>query len=106
MTGKDKTDGTEQQHRRRLHDEGMLSGYLDGELTQAEEQFVELRLEASEELRRELAGLKRLRETTMDMKKMLEDFDAAYNDAFNRGDAAGCAAFFTEDVVLMPPANP
>lgn len=41
----------------------------------------------------------------MDMKKILEDFDAAYNDAFNRGDAAGCAAFFTEDVMLLPPGK-
>ena len=42
----------------------------------------------------------------MDMKKMLEDFHAAYNDAFNRGDAAGCAAFFSEDVALLPPNQP
>lgn len=42
----------------------------------------------------------------MDMKKILEDFDEAYNEAFNRGDAAGCAAFFTEDVVLLPPGEP
>lgn len=42
----------------------------------------------------------------MDMKKILEDFDAAYNEAFDRGDAAGCAAFFTEDVILMPPGEP
>ena len=42
----------------------------------------------------------------MDMRKTLEDFDAAYNDAFNRGDAAGCAAFFTEDVILISPDGP
>jgi ketosteroid isomerase-like protein len=42
----------------------------------------------------------------MDMKKALEDFDAAYNEAFNRGDAAGTAAFFTEDVVMLPPDQP
>ena len=42
----------------------------------------------------------------MDMKKILEDFDAAYNEAFNRGDAAGCAAFSTEDVILMSPGEP
>ncbi|MEZ5826912.1 MAG: DUF4440 domain-containing protein [Hyphomicrobiales bacterium] len=42
----------------------------------------------------------------MDMKKILEDFDAAYNEAFNRGDAAGCASFFTEDVLLMTPGQP
>ncbi len=42
----------------------------------------------------------------MDMKKMLEDFDAAYNEAFNRGDAAGCAAFFTDDVILLAPGEP
>lgn len=42
----------------------------------------------------------------MDMKTYLEDFDAAYNEAFNRGDAAGCAAFFSEDVILMAPGQP
>jgi ketosteroid isomerase-like protein len=42
----------------------------------------------------------------MNMKNVLEDFDAAYNEAFNRGDAAGCAAFFTEDVLLMAPDQP
>lgn len=68
MTSRDKADGTGPDDRRRLHDEGLLSGYLDGELTQAEAQFVEVRLEASEELRRELAELKRLREATMEMK--------------------------------------
>ncbi|WP_136656462.1 DUF4440 domain-containing protein [Nitratireductor sp. XY-223] len=40
------------------------------------------------------------------MKEFLEDSDAAYNEAFNRGDAAGCAAFFTEDVTLLPPDQP
>ena len=42
----------------------------------------------------------------MDLKKVLEDFDEAYNEAFNRGDAAACAAFFTEDVILMSPNAP
>ena len=42
----------------------------------------------------------------MDMKKVLEDFDAAYNKAFNQGDAAGCAAFFTKDVMLLAPDQP
>jgi len=42
----------------------------------------------------------------MDMKQILEDFDAAYNEAFNRGDAAGCAAFFTDDVILIAPDQP
>lgn len=42
----------------------------------------------------------------MDMKKMLEDFHAAYNEAFNTGDAAACAALFSEDVTLMPPGEP
>ena len=42
----------------------------------------------------------------MDMKKILEDFDEAYNEAFNRGDAETCASFFTEDVVLMAPGAP
>jgi len=68
MSGSTRNEGVSQDDRRRLHDEGMLSGYLDGELTQAEAQFVETRLEASEELRRELDELKRLREVTMGMK--------------------------------------
>ncbi|HMB75418.1 MAG TPA: DUF4440 domain-containing protein [Kiloniellaceae bacterium] len=42
----------------------------------------------------------------MDLKKILEDFHAAYNEAFDRGDAAGCAAFFSEDVLLMSPGQP
>ena len=42
----------------------------------------------------------------MDMKKFLEDFDDAYNQAFNRGDAEGCAAFFTDDVILLAPGQP
>ena len=46
------------------------------------------------------------KEKTVDLKKVLEDFDAAYNEAFNQGDAAGCAAFFTEDVILLAPDQP
>jgi len=42
----------------------------------------------------------------MDMKEILENFDEAYNKAFNQGDAAACAAFFTEDVLLMVPGQP
>jgi len=42
----------------------------------------------------------------MGRKKALEAFDAAYNEAFDRGDAAGCAAFFTDDVLLMAPDQP
>lgn len=42
----------------------------------------------------------------MDMKKTLEDFHAAYNDAFNEGHAAKCASFFTEDVALLAPGQP
>ncbi len=42
----------------------------------------------------------------MDMKKTLEEFDAAYNEAFNRGDAEGCAAYSTDDIVLLPPGEP
>ena len=42
----------------------------------------------------------------MDMKEVLEDFDAAYNKAFNQGDAAGCAAFFSDDVILLAPDQP
>lgn len=42
----------------------------------------------------------------MDMKTFLEDFHEGYNEAFNRGDADGCAAFFTDDVVFLPPGEP
>jgi ketosteroid isomerase-like protein len=42
----------------------------------------------------------------MHMKKVLEDFDAAYNKAFDQGDASGCASFFTENVLLMAPDQP
>ena len=42
----------------------------------------------------------------MDMRKTLEDFHAAFSKAFNQGDAAGCAAFFTEDVALLAPDQP
>ena len=42
----------------------------------------------------------------MNLKRALEAFDAAYNEAFDRGDAAGCAAFFTDDVLLMAPGEP
>jgi hypothetical protein len=68
MTGKNRTAGTAQEDHRRIHDLGLLSGYLDGELTQAEAQFVEVCLESSENLRRELAELKSLREAIMDME--------------------------------------
>jgi ketosteroid isomerase-like protein len=42
----------------------------------------------------------------MDMKKILEDFDTEYNEAFNRGDAAGCVDFFAEDILLLAPDQP
>ncbi len=42
----------------------------------------------------------------MNMEKILNEFDEAYNKAFNAGDAKACAAFFTEDVMLLPPGEP
>lgn len=42
----------------------------------------------------------------MDIKKAIEEIDAKYNKAFNEGDAAGCAAFFTEDVITLAPDQP
>jgi uncharacterized protein (TIGR02246 family) len=42
----------------------------------------------------------------MDIKKAIEDLDTAYNKAFNQGDAAGCAAVFTEDVITLAPGQP
>lgn len=42
----------------------------------------------------------------MDAKKFLEDFGAAYDKAFNAGDAEGCAAAFADDLLLLPPNAP
>jgi uncharacterized protein (TIGR02246 family) len=42
----------------------------------------------------------------MDIKKAIEDLDAAYTKAYNKGDAAGCAAVFSEDVVTLAPGQP
>lgn len=47
-------------------DEVMLSGYLDGELTQGDEQRVRLHLENCAECRSVADEFRRLRETTMD----------------------------------------
>ncbi|MDX1384987.1 MAG: hypothetical protein R3190_15140 [Thermoanaerobaculia bacterium] len=46
-------------------DETLLSGYLDGALTQQQTQRVRLQLERSEETRRLLAELRTMREATM-----------------------------------------
>lgn len=46
-------------------DEALLSGYLDGELTQAEEQRVRIRLEDDPEARRLLEEMRVTREATM-----------------------------------------
>lgn len=50
---------------KRPFDEALLSGYLDGELTQAEEQRVRIRLEDDPEVRRLLEELRMTREATM-----------------------------------------
>ncbi|MGH9382300.1 MAG: anti-sigma factor family protein [Thermoanaerobaculia bacterium] len=46
-------------------DETLLSGYLDGELTQAEEQRVRIRLENDPQIRRLLEEMRAAREATM-----------------------------------------
>lgn len=46
-------------------DEALLSGYLDGELTQAEEQRVRIRLEDDPQARRLLEEMRMTREATM-----------------------------------------
>jgi predicted anti-sigma-YlaC factor YlaD len=53
---------TETQHE---FDEATLSGYLDGELTQGDEQRVRLHLEHCAECRSVIDELRKLRETTM-----------------------------------------
>ena len=47
-------------------DEALLSGYIDGELTQGDRQRVRLHLENCAECRQAVEGLQRLREVTMD----------------------------------------
>jgi uncharacterized protein (TIGR02246 family) len=42
----------------------------------------------------------------MDVKRAIEDKNAAVKNAYNRGDAAGCAAVFTEDALFLPPNQP
>lgn len=54
---------TDTQHQ---FDQVMLSGYLDGELTQGDEQRVTLHLEDCAECTREIDALRKLREATMD----------------------------------------
>jgi anti-sigma factor RsiW len=49
----------------RTFDEALLSGYLDGELIQGDEQRVRLHLEGCEACRRELESLAAVREATM-----------------------------------------
>lgn len=49
----------------RPFDEALLSGYLDGSLTQAQAQRVRLHLEDCAACRREMAELRALRESTM-----------------------------------------
>lgn len=54
---------TDTQHQ---FDEALLSGYLDGEVTQGEEQRVRLHLEGCVRCRNVIEQLRKLRETTMD----------------------------------------
>lgn len=50
---------------RRMFDETLLSGYLDGELTQGEAQRVRIQLENDPEARRLYEEMRRMREATM-----------------------------------------
>jgi len=60
--------------RRQVFDEVLLSGYLDGELTQAEEQRVRIHLEDHPDARALLEGMRRTREATMTTRlKVPED---------------------------------
>jgi ketosteroid isomerase-like protein len=42
----------------------------------------------------------------MDVKKAIEDKNAALRTAYNRGDSVGCAAVFMEDAAMLPPNQP
>jgi uncharacterized protein (TIGR02246 family) len=42
----------------------------------------------------------------MDVKQAIEEVNAAFSKAYNQGDAAGCAAVFTEDAIILPPNQP
>lgn len=53
------------EHRPTPFDEALLSGYLDGELTQAEEQRVRLYIEDHPEARETLEEMQRMREASM-----------------------------------------
>jgi anti-sigma factor RsiW len=57
----------------RPFDEALLSGYLDGSLTQAQGQRVRLHVEDCAECRREVAELRLLRESTMGSRFRLPD---------------------------------
>jgi uncharacterized protein (TIGR02246 family) len=47
-----------------------------------------------------------MKEAIMDVKKAIEDKNAAFNKAYQQGDAAGCAAVFTEDAIMLPTNEP
>ena len=42
----------------------------------------------------------------MEAKRAVEEINIGWDKAYNQGDAAGCAAFYTEDAILMPPNQP
>jgi ketosteroid isomerase-like protein len=42
----------------------------------------------------------------MDMKKVIEDKNAALKIAYDRGDSAACVAVFGEDALMLPPHQP
>jgi ketosteroid isomerase-like protein len=42
----------------------------------------------------------------MDVKQAIEYKNTSLRNAYNRGDAAGCAAVFTEDALFLPPNQP
>ena len=42
----------------------------------------------------------------MDVKKAIEDKNAAFKNAYEQGDATSCVEVFVEDVIMMPPNQP
>jgi len=42
----------------------------------------------------------------MEAKRAMEERNVGWDKAYKRGDAAGIAAFYAEDAILMPPNQP
>ena len=77
---------TDMQHN---FDESLLSGYLDGELTQGDAQRVRLHLEGCVECQNVIDELRKLRETTMDT-----DFQVPEDTQWDERPRSGLSGWF------------